>query len=112
MLTEVSPEMLVHTAETFGPVATLYRVHDLAEAVELANATPYGLSSNIWTMDPEEREYCLRELVAGGLFFNGMTASHPALPSAGSRTPATDGSWRATASGSSATSTTVWLGNP
>ncbi|MGW4645814.1 aldehyde dehydrogenase family protein [Kitasatospora sp. NPDC004289] len=112
VLTEVSPEMLVHTAETFGPVATLYRVHDLAEAVELANATPYGLSSNIWTKDPEEREYCLRELVAGGLFFNGMTASHPALPFGGVKNSGYGRELAGHGIREFCNVTTVWLGNP
>ncbi|BFV60161.1 NADP-dependent succinic semialdehyde dehydrogenase [Kitasatospora sp. CMC57] len=83
VLTDVTPEMRVHREETFGPVAVLYRVRDLDEAIGLANATPYGLSSNVWTNEPTERDRCLRELEAGGVFFNGMTASHPALPFGG-----------------------------
>ncbi|MFJ8977135.1 NADP-dependent succinic semialdehyde dehydrogenase [Streptomyces sp. NPDC102282] len=83
VLTGITPAMRIHREETFGPVATLYRVADLDEAVELANDTPFGLSSNVWTRDEREMDRCVRDLEAGGVFFNGMTASHPALPFGG-----------------------------
>lgn len=83
VLTGITPGMRIHREETFGPVATLYRVADLDEAVELANDTPFGLSSNVWTRDEGEMTRCVRDLEAGGVFFNGMTASHPALPFGG-----------------------------
>ncbi|MFJ6809585.1 NADP-dependent succinic semialdehyde dehydrogenase [Streptomyces anulatus] len=83
VLASITTAMRVHREETFGPVATLYRVADLDEAVQLANDTPFGLSSNVWTRDPGEQERCARDLEAGGVFFNGMTASHPALPFGG-----------------------------
>ncbi|WP_285571169.1 MULTISPECIES: NADP-dependent succinic semialdehyde dehydrogenase [unclassified Streptomyces] len=79
----ITPAMRIHHEETFGPVATLYRAGSLDEAVELANDTPFGLSSNVWTRDAEESRRCVRDLEAGGVFFNGMTASHPALPFGG-----------------------------
>ncbi|TXL85537.1 NADP-dependent succinic semialdehyde dehydrogenase [Streptomyces sp. NBC_01725] len=83
VLTDVSPDMRIHHEEAFGPVATLYRVTDLDEAVSVANDTPFGLSSNVWTRDDEDVRRCVRDLQAGGVFFNGMTASHPALPFGG-----------------------------
>ncbi len=83
VLTGITPEMRVHREECFGPVATLYRVEDLSEALALANDTPFGLSSNAWTRDPEEQRLIARDLQAGAVFFNGMTASHPALPFGG-----------------------------
>ncbi|MFJ2417778.1 NADP-dependent succinic semialdehyde dehydrogenase [Streptomyces brevispora] len=83
VLTGITPTMRIHHEETFGPVATLYRVDSLDEAVELANDTPFGLSSNVWTRDAEQSRRCVRDLEAGGVFFNGMTASHPALPFGG-----------------------------
>ncbi len=64
-------------------MATLYRVADLEEAVTLANDTPFGLSSNVWTRDECEADRFVQDLQAGGVFFNGMTASHPALPFGG-----------------------------
>jgi succinate-semialdehyde dehydrogenase/glutarate-semialdehyde dehydrogenase len=64
-------------------VASVYRVGSLDEAIELANETAFGLSSNAWTEDEAERERLVRDLQAGAVFFNGMTASHPALPFGG-----------------------------
>ncbi|MGW4359877.1 NADP-dependent succinic semialdehyde dehydrogenase [Streptomyces californicus] len=83
VLAGITTAMRIHQEETFGPVATLHRVADLDEAVHLANDTPFGLSSNVWTRDAGEQERCARDLEAGGVFFNGMTASHPALPFGG-----------------------------
>ncbi|MFB8441347.1 NADP-dependent succinic semialdehyde dehydrogenase [Streptomyces niveus] len=83
VLTDVSPDMRIHHEEAFGPVATVYRVADLDEAVRVANDTPFGLSSNVWTRDDEDVRRFVDDLQAGGVFFNGMTASHPALPFGG-----------------------------
>ncbi|MFE5582815.1 NADP-dependent succinic semialdehyde dehydrogenase [Kitasatospora sp. NPDC056531] len=83
VLTGITPAMRIHLEETFGPVATVYRVADLDEAVAVANDTPFGLSSNVWTTDQAEQERFVRDIQAGGVFFNGMTASHPALPFGG-----------------------------
>ncbi|MFP8885155.1 MULTISPECIES: NADP-dependent succinic semialdehyde dehydrogenase [Streptomyces] len=83
VLADVTPGMRVHREETFGPVATLYRAADLEEAIAVANDTPFGLSSNVWTRDREEQDRCVRDLRAGGVYFNGMTASHPAMPFGG-----------------------------
>ncbi|MGW4199653.1 NADP-dependent succinic semialdehyde dehydrogenase [Streptomyces sp. NPDC004726] len=83
VLAGVDDRMRIHREEAFGPVATVYRAADLAEAVALANDTPFGLSSNVWTRDEAEMERCARDIEAGGVFFNGMTASHPALPFGG-----------------------------
>ncbi len=83
VLADVTPEMRIHREEAFGPVAVLYRADDLDAAVDLANDTPFGLSSNVWTRDTDEQRRFVRDLEAGGVYFNGMTASHPALPFGG-----------------------------
>jgi len=83
VLTGITTGMRVHQEEVFAPVASLYRVRSLDEAVELANETRFGLSSNAWTRDPDEQRRLVDELQAGGVYFNGMTASHPALPFGG-----------------------------
>ncbi|MFJ5673847.1 NADP-dependent succinic semialdehyde dehydrogenase [Streptomyces sp. NPDC093097] len=85
VLTGITPQMRIHHEEAFGPVASLYRVIDLDEAVALANDTPFGLSSNAWTRDADEQERLARDLQAGGVYFNGMTASHPGLPFGGAK---------------------------
>ncbi|GGR89193.1 NADP-dependent succinic semialdehyde dehydrogenase [Streptomyces aureoverticillatus] len=83
VLTGITRAMRIHREETFGPVATVYRVADLDEAIGVANDTSFGLSSNVWTTDTAEQERFVRDLEAGGVFFNGMTASHPAFPFGG-----------------------------
>ncbi|MEU2270142.1 NADP-dependent succinic semialdehyde dehydrogenase [Streptomyces olindensis] len=83
VLAGITREMRIHREEAFGPVATLYRAADLDEAVLIANDSPFGLSSNVWTRDEGEVDRFVRDLEAGGVFFNGMTASHPAFPFGG-----------------------------
>ncbi|EFF89797.1 succinate-semialdehyde dehydrogenase [Streptomyces sp. e14] len=83
VLAGVTREMRIHREEAFGPVATLYRADDLDEAVLIANDSPFGLSSNVWTRDESEVDRFVRDLEAGGVYVNGMTASHPALPFGG-----------------------------
>ncbi|ARP68960.1 NADP-dependent succinic semialdehyde dehydrogenase [Streptomyces pluripotens] len=83
VLTGVTRQMRVHREEAFGPVATLYRAGDLDEALLIANDTPFGLSSNVWTRDTDEVERFAEDLEAGAVYVNGMTASHPAFPFGG-----------------------------
>ncbi|WP_073945920.1 NADP-dependent succinic semialdehyde dehydrogenase [Streptomyces kebangsaanensis] len=83
VLAGITREMRVHREEAFGPVATLYRAADLDEAVLIANDSPFGLSSNVWTRDESEVDRFVRDLEAGGVYINGMTASHPAFPFGG-----------------------------
>jgi succinate-semialdehyde dehydrogenase/glutarate-semialdehyde dehydrogenase len=54
--------------EVFGPVALLFKVGNLDEAIDLANNSDYGLGSSVWTNDLEERRRCVDELEAGGTF--------------------------------------------
>ncbi|MCW7943997.1 succinate-semialdehyde dehydrogenase [Streptomyces hygroscopicus] len=83
VLADITPGMRIHQEEAFGPVATLYRAADLDEAVAIANDTPFGLSSNVWTHNGVELDRFVRDLEAGGVYVNGMTASHPAFPFGG-----------------------------
>ncbi len=83
VLTGITADMRIHTEEAFGPVATLYRVADIDEAVELANATEFGLGANAWTEDEAERARFVRDLDAGMVFINGNTTSFNELPFGG-----------------------------
>ena len=86
VLTGVTPAMRIHTEEAFGPVATLYRVADIDEAVELANATDFGLGANAWTQDADEQARFVSDLDAGMVFVNGNVTSYPELPFGGIKT--------------------------
>ncbi len=83
VLSGVTPQMRIHFEESFGPVATLYRVPDIDAAIELANATSFGLGSNAWTQDPSEQDRFMSDLEAGAVFVNGMTTSYPEMPFGG-----------------------------
>jgi succinate-semialdehyde dehydrogenase/glutarate-semialdehyde dehydrogenase len=83
VLTDITPDMPIYAEEVFGPVAQLYVVPDADAAIELANATRFGLSSNAWTNDTDEQARFIDGLSAGGVFINGMTISYPELPFGG-----------------------------
>ena len=86
VVTEVTPEMRMFAEEVFGPVATLFRVRNIDEAIRLANATEFGLGANAWTNDDEESARFVRDLEAGAVFLNGMVTSYPELPFGGIKT--------------------------
>jgi succinate-semialdehyde dehydrogenase/glutarate-semialdehyde dehydrogenase len=83
VITGLTPDMRMYLEEVFGPVASLYRVADIDEAIDVANATTFGLGSNAWTTDAAEQERFANDLQAGAVFINGMTTSYPELPFGG-----------------------------
>jgi succinate-semialdehyde dehydrogenase / glutarate-semialdehyde dehydrogenase len=85
VLSELTPQMRVWSEEVFGPVAGLFRVDSYREAVQLANATVFGLGANAWTTDAEEQRSFAVDLDAGMVFINGMVTSYPQLPFGGVR---------------------------
>jgi succinate-semialdehyde dehydrogenase/glutarate-semialdehyde dehydrogenase len=69
--------------EIFGPVASLFRVRSLDEAIVIANQTRFGLGASAWTGDEAERDRLIAGLEAGAVFINGMVKSDPRLPFGG-----------------------------
>ena len=67
----------------FGPVLSVIRVKDLAEAVAVTNSTPYGLSSGIWTSDIDSAMTYARSVRAGTVWVNSWMAGFPEVPFGG-----------------------------
>jgi succinate-semialdehyde dehydrogenase/glutarate-semialdehyde dehydrogenase len=83
VLVDVPRESPAYREEVFGPVASIFRVKNAGDAVELANESTFGLGASAWTNDPSEQEVFASELEAGMVFINAMVASDPRLPFGG-----------------------------
>jgi succinate-semialdehyde dehydrogenase/glutarate-semialdehyde dehydrogenase len=83
VLTNIPKNSPAYNEEFFGPVASLFRVANLDEAIRLANDSRFGLGASAWTQDEAERERFINELEAGMVFINKMVASDPRLPFGG-----------------------------
>ena len=83
IIDHVKPGVRAYREELFGPVATVIRAADEAEAVHIANDTDFGLGGSVWTQDAERGERIARQLQCGCAFVNGMVKSDPRLPFGG-----------------------------
>lgn len=79
----ITPEMRLFAEEAFGPVASLYKVSSLDEALQIANVLDFGLGSAFWSTDAAEIDAAISGIESGAVFINGMTISYPELPFGG-----------------------------
>ena len=85
VITDIPKDSPAYREEIFGPVASLFKVKDIDEAIRIANDTSFGLSSSAWTSDPEEQERFINEIEAGMVYINRMTESTPEIPFGGAK---------------------------
>jgi len=85
ILTGLSPHSPIAQEEFFGPVALVFGVKNLDQAISLANDSPFGLAASGWTNDLQEQERLYNEIEAGAVFINGIVKSDPRLPFGGSK---------------------------
>jgi succinate-semialdehyde dehydrogenase/glutarate-semialdehyde dehydrogenase len=83
VLTNIPKESPAYREEFFGPVASLFRVKNIEEAIGLANDSRFGLGASAWTTDDRERERFINDLESGMVFINKMVASDPRIPFGG-----------------------------
>jgi succinate-semialdehyde dehydrogenase/glutarate-semialdehyde dehydrogenase len=83
ILVDVPEEGPLKHEEIFGPVAMVFRAKDAADAARIANDVPFGLGSSVWTNDPEEQAFFVKNIEAGMTAINQMLASVPDAPFGG-----------------------------
>ena len=83
ILDHVTAGMVAYEQELFGPVASVIRVADEAEALAVANGSRFGLGGSVWTQDSQRGEQFARQLQCGSAFVNGLVKSDPRLPFGG-----------------------------
>lgn len=83
ILADVVSGMPAYHEELFGPVASVIRVKDSAEAIRVANDTPFGLGGSVWTQDLELGKTLAAQIRAGAVFVNGIVKSDARLPFGG-----------------------------
>jgi succinate-semialdehyde dehydrogenase/glutarate-semialdehyde dehydrogenase len=85
VLTDVPDDSRAGCEELFGPVAVVHVVDDLVAAIELANATPWGLGASIWAEDQGEIDAAIAGIDAGMVFANAIVVSMAELPFGGTK---------------------------
>jgi acyl-CoA reductase-like NAD-dependent aldehyde dehydrogenase len=80
VLSGVRPGMTAEQDEIFGPVLSIVRFRDEAEAVSISNGVKYGLSGSVWTRDSERALRMVKALDTGIIWVNCMLSGYPQIP--------------------------------
>jgi succinate-semialdehyde dehydrogenase/glutarate-semialdehyde dehydrogenase len=83
VLSNIPSQAPAASEETFGPVASMFRVDNAGEAIAVANATKFGLGASVWTRDRREADQFIDGVQSGQVFVNAMVASDPRVPFGG-----------------------------
>jgi len=83
VLTDVTPGMRAFSEELFGPAAVIYKASSVEEAIELANGSPYGLGSSVFSSDAEKAQEVADRLDTGMVFINSVVETQADLPFGG-----------------------------
>ncbi len=87
IITGITQDMTLHTAETFGPLIPVYQFNSEADVVRETNQFCYGLTASVWSKDLVRAERVARALDVGAVSINNvmMTEGNPALPFGGQK---------------------------
>ncbi len=87
VITDITPDMKLHTEETFGPLIPVYRFTSEAEVIRETNSFQYGLTASVWSKDLKRAERVARALEVGAVSINNvmLTEGNPALPFGGQK---------------------------
>jgi succinate-semialdehyde dehydrogenase/glutarate-semialdehyde dehydrogenase len=83
VLTDIPRDSPAHREELFGPVASVFRVPSMEDALRLANDSDFGLGASLWSNNSQDHEQFIDQIESGAAFINGMVASDPRLPFGG-----------------------------
>src|SRR3954454_15484210 len=112
VLARIPPDAPAAREETFGPVASVFRVATINDAITTANDSPFGLGASVWTNDRAEMDRFIDGIETGQVFINAMVASDPRIPFGGTKNSGVGRDPAVYGTGDSVNEKTVWIANP
>lgn len=85
VLTDIPENARAYREELFGPVAMIFRAHDVDDAIRIANDSPFGLGGSAWTTDDAEKQRFVNEVETGMIYINKFTESTAEVPFGGAK---------------------------